>query len=234
MLTTTKINSLKTKDKPYKVSDTHGLFIHVQPTGSKLWRQKYRYNGKEKLLSHGKYPIVSLAEARILRDNAIKSLSDGHDPSKIKRQKKTEAKNTFEAIAKEWHDKESINWKPIHSKKVWRQLEADILPYLKNEPIDKITPTDLLEVLKKIEGRGALDIASRQRQRCDAIFKHAILTDRAGFNPASQLVGVLKTKRVEHRKALDKKELPEFFSKLENVDAHSVVKLATKMLIQYF
>jgi len=234
MLNTTKLNSLKPKAKPYKVGDSNGLYIYVRPSGTKSWRQKYRYNGKEKLLSHGKYPTLSLAEARELRDKAIKSLSDGIDPAKTKRRQKSEAKNTFEAIAKEWHEKQAINWKPIHATKVWRQLEADVLPYLKDEPIDKITPTDLLEVLQRIQDRGALDIASRQRQRCDAIFKHAILTERATHNPATQLVGVLKTKKVTHRKALDRKELPEFFSRLEAAETHEVVRLATKILIHTF
>lgn len=128
----------------------------------------------------------------------------------------------------------SLNWKPIHSKKVWKQLSADVLPYIQDEPIDKITTIDLLEILRRVEKRGALDIAARQRQRCEAIFKLAILTERATHNPASQLVGVLKTKRVQHRKALDRKDLPEFFNKLESTESHIIVKLATKMLIHTF
>lgn len=125
------------------------------------------------------------------------------------------------------HEKQSLKWKPIHAQKVWRQLEADVLPYLKDEPIDKITPTDLLEVLNRIQDRGALDIAS-QRQRCDAIFKHAILTERATHNPATQLIGVLKTKKVEHRKALDRKELPEFLSRLEHAETYEIVRISHK------
>lgn len=234
MLNTTKINSLKTREKPYKLADANGLYIYVRPTGTKSWRQKYRYNGKEKLLSHGKYPTVTLSEARELRDKAIRSLHEGIDPAKAKRREKTEQKNTFEVIAKEWHEKQAVNWKPIHAEKVWRQLEADVLPYLRNEPIDKISPTDLLELLNRIQDRGALDIASRQRQRCEAIFKHAILTERATYNPATQLVGVLKTKKVEHRKALDSKELPEFFRRLEDTETHDIVRIAIKILIHTF
>jgi integrase len=234
MLTSTKINSLKPKGKPYKTADAHGLYIDVRPTGAKFWRQKYRYNGVEKLLTHGKYPIVSLAEARKLRDAAIKLLSDGTDPSKAKRQSKARLSNTFGAIAKEWFDRQSINWKPIHSDKVWRQMEADLVPYLKDEPIDKISPTDLLEVLRRVEGRGALDVASRLRQRCEGIFKLAILTERADNNPATQLVGVLKTKKVKHLKALDHKELPEFFAKLEAFESHPVVKAGVKIIAHTF
>jgi integrase len=234
MLNTTKINSLKPKDKPYKVADAHGLYIDVRPTGTKCWRQKYRYNGKEKLLSHGKYPMVTLAEARELRDKAIRQLYDHIDPARAKRRAKSESNNTFEVLAKEWHEKQSVNWKPAHSAKVWHQIETDLLPFLKDEPIDNITTTDLLEVLDRVQKRGALDIAARQRQRCDAIFKHAILTDRATHNPATQLIGVLKTKKVVHRKALDRKELPEFFSRLESTQTHDVVRLATMILIHTF
>lgn len=234
MLTSTRLKSLKPQDKKYKCADAHGLYIEVRPNGSKFWRQKYRYNGKEKLLSHGKYPIISLAEARVLRDKSLKVLSDGQDPAKLKRQAKTQQGNTFGIIAKEWHDKQSVNWKPHHAEKVWRQLEMDVLPYLKDEPINKISPTDLLDILKRVEKRGALDIAARLRQRCDAIFKHAILSDQATHNPATQLIGVLKTKKVEHRKALDSKELPIFLSKLESTESHIIVKLATKILIHTF
>ena len=156
------------------------------------------------------------------------------DPSKAKRQAKAQQSNTFGVLAKEWFDKQSINWKPNHADKVWRQMEVDLFPYLDNEPVDKISPTDLLEVLKKVEARGALDVASRLRQRCDGIFKHAILTERATVNPAIRLVGVLKTKKVEHLKALHHKELPEFFAKLESFDSHFTVKTAIKIIAHTF
>lgn len=221
MLTSSKINSLKPKEKPYKVSDAHGLHILIRPSGTKTWRQKYRINGREKLLTHGKYPFTTLAEARKLRDEALGLLEKGIDPSRAKRQAKAQAENTFGNVAKEWFDKEAINWKPIHSDKVWRQIERDLFPILKNQPIEQISPTDLLEVLKKVEARGALDVAARLRQRCEVIFKHAILTERASVNPATQLRGVLKTKKVKHLNALEAKELPEFFTKLV---AHTFVR----------
>jgi integrase len=234
MLTDTLIKSLKAKDKSYSISDANGLYIEITPKGSKYWRQSYRFNGKQKKLAHGVYPRVSLAKARELRDKALDDLQNDTDPAKTKRQAKTQLANTFGLVAKEWHEKQSVNWKPNHSVKVWRQLEADVLPYLRDEPIDKISVTDLLEVLQRVEKRGALDIASRQRQRCEAIFKHAILSERASYNPATQLVGVLKTKKVEHRKALDRKDLPAFFDALESIESHAVVKLATKMLAHTF
>ncbi|MGH1542680.1 MAG: tyrosine-type recombinase/integrase [Arenicella sp.] len=130
MLTDTKVKGLKSKEKAYKVSDSNGLYIHVQPTGSKLWKQKYRFNGKEKLLSHGKYPQITLTEARELRNEALKNIQHNIDPAKVKRQEKVKQDNTFEVVAREWHEKQSVNWKPHYAKKVWFQLECDILPYL--------------------------------------------------------------------------------------------------------
>jgi len=234
LLNSTRINSLKPQDKPYKVFDAHGLYIDVRPTGAKFWRQKYRYNGKEKLLSHGKYPTVTLAEARVLRDKAIKAISDGNDPSTIKKELKEQKKDTFTELAREWHEKQSVNWQSNHAQKVWHQLSVDILPFIGNNPISEISASQLLNTLKKVEQRGAYDIASRLRQRCEGIFKHAILSERATNNPATQLIGVLKTKKVKHRNALDSKELPSFLAKLEAINSHEVVKLATKILIHTF
>jgi hypothetical protein len=110
----TKLRPLKAKEKPYSISDGHGLHIEVRPTGAKYWRQNYRYNGKQKKLAHGTYPLVSLADAREKRDQALKYLQNGNDSSKLKRQEKLKLKTTFGEPAKEWHDKESANWKPIH------------------------------------------------------------------------------------------------------------------------
>jgi len=210
------------------------LHILIRPTGTKTWRQKYRINGREKLLTHGKYPHTSLAEARKLRDKAIAQLEKGVDPAKAKRQEQAKSSNTFGVIAKEWFDKQAINWKQIYCDKVWRQMETDLFPRLQDEPITKITTTDLLEVLRKVEQRGALDVTSRLRQRCEAIFKHAILTERATTNPATPLVGVFKTKKVKHLNALEAKELPEFFSKLEAIESHLIVKIATKLVAHTF
>jgi CelD/BcsL family acetyltransferase involved in cellulose biosynthesis len=122
MLTTSKINALKPKEKEYKLSDAHGLHILIRPTCTKVWRQKYRINNREKLLTHGKYPFTTLAEARKLRDEALAMLEKGIGPAKAKRLAKTQLSNTFANLAKEWFDKQAINWKPIHADKVWGVL----------------------------------------------------------------------------------------------------------------
>jgi len=234
LLTNTKIKNLKTKDKSYKVSDAHGLYVHVHVNGSKYWRQNYRYNNKQKTLSHGLYPRVSLAEARELRDDAIKQIAQGVDPSQSKKLSKLSRANTFELVAKEWFEKESENWTEGHQNKVWLSIERDLFPYLGDDPIDKITPVRLLEVLKKVEGRGAFDVASRLRQRADGIFRYALLTERVEQNPATQLKGALKTRKVKHLHALSKKELPQFLNDLEHYDGHPLMVLYTKMLIHTF
>lgn len=137
-------------------------------------------------------------------------------------------------MAKEWFDKEREKWSDGHSKKVWLSLEQDILPFIGDDPIDKISSIRLLEVLKRVEKRGALDVVSRLRQRTDGIFKYALLTERVSQNPATQLQGVLKTRKVSHLKALSKKEFPQFLVDLEKYDGHSIVMLSTLMLIHTF
>ena len=234
MLTNTKVKNLKPTDKSYKISDAHGLYVHVHVNGSKYWRQNYRYNGKQKTLSHGVYPRVSLSDARKRRDEALEQISNGVDPAQAKKLIKLQSANTFELVAKEWFEKEKENWSPVYSKKIWRSLEADILPFIGNDSIDKISSIQLLEVLKRVEKRGALDIASRLRQRAEGIFQYALLTERVPLNPATQLRGVLKTRKVTHMKALNKKDFPQFLLDLERYDGHPIIRLSTLMLIHTF
>jgi len=223
LLTNTKVKNLKIKDKSYKVSDSHGLYLHIHTNGSKYWRQNYRYSGKQKTLSHGVYPRVSLVDARKKRDDALDILANGDDPAKSKRLDKLKNANTFELVAKEWFEKESEKWSEGHKKKVWLSIERDLMPYLGDDPIDRISSVRLLEVLKKVESRGALDVASRLRQRANGIFRYALLTERVSVNPATQLQGTLKTRKVKHLNALSKKEFPHFLKDLERYDGHPLI-----------
>lgn len=222
------------REKTFKLSDGHGLYLEVRPDGKRYWRHNYRYNGKQKTLAHGVYPETTLSEARDKRTAARKLLKEGIDPSKQKKIDKASKANTFHSIAKEWFDSQQEGWADNYSKKVWRSLEYDIFPDIGDEPIERITTTQLLDVLRKVEKRGAYDVVSRLRQRCEAIFKYALLTDRGTFNPASQLQGVFKTRKVVHQKALDRKDLPEFMDKLSRDSGHPVTKLATEMLAHTF
>jgi integrase len=222
------------REKTFKLSDGQGLYLEIRPDGKRYWRQNYRYNGKQKTLAHGVYPKTSLAIARVKRKAAIDLLDAGIDPSKQKKIDKASKANTFQSIAKEWYDSQREGWRDIHSKKVWRSLEQDIFPHIGDEPIEQITTTQLLDVLRRVEKRGAYDVVSRLRQRSEGIFKYALLTDRATFNPATQLQGVFKTRKVVHQKALGRKDLPKFFDDLSRDQGHPVTKLATEMLVHTF
>ena len=179
-----QVKNAKTKGKLYKLADGGGLYLEVTPTGSKLWRMKFRQaNGKENRLSFGTYPTVSLEEARQKRLDAKKMLTAGTDPAQAKKTAKRlsaqAAANTFEAVGREWFEKFSSEWAETHSSKIQQRLEKDIYPVIGRRPIDEITAPELLDALKKIEARGAVETAHRVRSHCGQIFRYAIVTGRA-------------------------------------------------------
>lgn len=234
MLTDTKLKSLKPKEKSYKVSDSHGLFIYVTKAGGKRWRQKYRINGREKLLTHGEYPFVTLQQARALRDAARGLIKQGIDPSIEKRSEKASKLNNFESIARKWHEAQKSDWSDNHTQKVIVSLEKDIFPSLGKIPIEEITTPLLLDTLKQIEKRGAYEQARRVTQRVDAVFKFAIAAGIASYNPAQDVQGALKKPKKQNYNSIDIKELPDFIKALSELDAHPTVKLATEMLMLTF
>ena len=192
---------------------------------SKCWRMKYRIFGKEKRLAIGVYPLVSLADARQSREIAKKQLLQLTDPSDAKRDGRREAHrnadNTFKAVALEWHEvKKSGGWSDKHTANVLRRLELDIFPYLGNRPISAITAPDVLDALRKIEARGALDIAARVRSICSQIFRFGIQTGKcqADHNPVVHLAGALKTRKTQHFAALESKEIPALLHAISTND----------------
>lgn len=232
------VKQAKPKEKPYKLGDAGGLYLLVNPNGSKYWRLKYRVAGKEKLLAIGVYPEITLAEARDHRDQARKLLRQGEDPSKVKKrakaQKRIQVENTFEVIAREWHAQKLESWSPDHAHRVLKTMEKDIFPDLGGRPIAEIEPSEILEVLRKVERRDALDVAGRVLQYCKVIYQYAIQTERAKVNPAAELTGTLKTRKVTHRPALPRAELPEFLVKLDNYDGEPETRSALNLLILTF
>lgn len=222
-LTNTFCKASKPKQKPYKKSDGGGLYLHIMPNGSKLWRLKYYYLNTEKLISFGSYPTVSLAEARELRENAKKLIQNGIDPSEDKKNQKREAiinaENTFRSVALEWHDNQQGRWSNKHHQNVLHRMKTDIFPYIGNDPIKDIEAPDLLSALRKIEKRGALDIANRVRQICGQVFRYGIQTGRCKRDPSSDLRGALKTRKKQHFAALSTREIPEFLEALERNEA---------------
>jgi hypothetical protein len=164
-LTDTVIRSAKPDSKPFKMVDEKGMLLYVAPTGGKLRRLKYRFDGKEKLLSMGAYPDISLKDARARRDEARKLLANGIDPSenrKVQKAAKVErAANSFEVIAREWFAKYSSGWSTSYSGRALKRLENDVFPWIGGRPIAELTASDVLAVLRCIEGRGTLDTAHR-------------------------------------------------------------------------
>lgn len=219
-LTDIKCKAAKPGAKPQKLTDGHGMYLEVMPNGSKYWRLKYRFLGKEKRLALGVYPEVSLGEAREKRDQARKLLAAGVDPLTVKKEQKRLAilnsENTFEAVAREWHEHQLNRWSEDHAGNVLRRMEADIFPYIGNRPIADIDAPELLEVLRKIEKRGAIDIAHRARQICGQVFRYGIATGRGERDHAADLKDALKTIKTTHFSTLDIKEMPEFLQKLEH------------------
>lgn len=226
------------KEKPYKISDSGGLYLQVLPTGAKYWRLKYRIDGKEKLLAIGVYPETSLKAARLLAQEAKKKISDGIDPIVQKKKEKLrssiERSSTFTAVALEWIDIKRASWKEVTADKTLLSLQQDIFPHLGSRPISDIEPIELLTVIKKIEARGAHETASRVLQRCRAVFAYGIITGRLKSNPAMDLSGGLKKVKVKHRAALPASELPEFLKKLDEYAGDETTKLAIKLLALTF
>lgn len=208
------------------------------PNGSKYWRLKYRFDGKEKRLALGVYPEVSLMLAREKQDQARKLLTNKIDPSHVKKEEKIKKKinheNSFEAVGREWHSNKLAGWTPRHADYVIKRLQADIFPTLGFKPVDEITAPELLSVLRVIEARGAIDIAHRAHQTCGQIFRYAIATGRAKHDISSDLRGALKTCKKENYARLEAKELPEFLQRLEEYEGELQTKLGLKLLILTF
>ncbi|HEM7189281.1 TPA: tyrosine-type recombinase/integrase [Providencia rettgeri] len=234
-LSARQIQTAKPKDKEYKLSDERGLYLLVKPNGARYWRMKYRFAGKEKKLSIGVYPDISLADARVKRDEARKLLAEGNDPSEQKKleklAKKITVENTFKAIANEWHTHKSSEWSESYAESVLDALDKDIFPYLAKRPIAEILPLEMLEILRMIEKRGALEKMRKVRQFCNQIFRYAIATGRATVNPAAELTGTLKAPKIQHFPHLTAQELPELLQKLSGYSGSPITRLATKLLL---
>ncbi len=200
-LTDVKIRNLKRQDKTYKLSDGGGLFLLIKPIG-KYWRYSYRFNGKQKTLSIGVYPEIPLKKARQKHAEARLLLADGIDPSAHKQAqkqaRKAEALNSFEALAREWHSKQVPHWSEKHAHILLRRLEANVFPWLGNRPPGQIKPPEVLQVLRKVEARGAVDTAHRVLQVCGQVFRYAVAIGLADSDPCRDLRGALSKVRGSH------------------------------------
>lgn len=198
MLTEAHCRSARPKASSYKLHDAGGLFLLVLPSGTRTWRQKYRFGGKEKQLTHGHYPVLSLKEARTRRDAAKRMLLDGIDPGKRKdellaaRRGTAAPPYTFKLAAMRWHKLQSSGWKPRHAEKVLASLETEVFPLIGDRPIAELKPADIKPVIEAVQDRGAVDRAHRVLMRISRIFQLAVVDERVQADPAAPLTPILK------------------------------------------
>ena len=239
-LTETAIKKAKPADKPIKLSDGRGMYLLVNPIGSKLWRWKYRVLGKEKVLSLGAYPDVSLAQARDGVDKARKALAAGDDPmAKRKADKvatRTAAENSFETVARKWW----ANWKPArseqHAGQVMRRFEANVFPYIGGRPISEVQAPELVAMLKGIEARGVSDLAKRALQTSSQVFRYAIAHGLAKRNPATDIkpADVLASRQKQNLVRIESRELPELLRHIDAYRGTATTRLAMKLMAMTF
>lgn len=222
-LTNAQLVQAKPTGKVQKLFDGGGLYLEVTPSGAKYWRLKYRFAGKENRLSMGVFPAVGLKAARELSDNARKLIGSGTDPSQARRIKKltvhTEAANTFESIALEWHKTKSSGWSTTHTDTTMDRMRLNLLPWLGTRPLADIEAPELLATLRRIESRGAIDTTHRVKSILSNVFSYAIATGRATRNPAFDLGTALKTTIKGHHPAIV--EPVRFGQMLRDIDAYS-------------
>ena len=230
MLTIQEIKNAKAGDKPRKLYDRDGLYLFVTPAGSKLWRGKYRVRGREKTLSLGPYPRVSLADARKRWFDA-RQLDDPSAAKQAEKQVLDSTAPTFLSVAEEWYTRQSPGWTRKHRSQVWRTLETDILPTLGPRPIDEIQPRELMPLIEAIEDRGAGEVAARVLQRVRAVFSRAVALGYREVNPASELHNHLKPRRKGQQTALTLDELPAFLRALEKYTGDPATRLGLRLLI---
>ncbi|MBZ1874008.1 tyrosine-type recombinase/integrase [Klebsiella pneumoniae] len=230
-----QVDAAKPKEKAYKLADGAGLYLEVVPSGSRYWRMKYRFNGKEKRMAFGVYPAVSLAQARALRDEAKKKLAEGIDPSFAKKEEKlvrdVRLHNTFQAVALEWHGTKVSRWSAGYASDIIEAFNKDIFPYIGQQPVNEIKPLVLLNVLRRMESRGATEKAKKVRQRCSEVFRYAIVTGRAEYNPAADLTSAMSGHESKHYPFLTVEELPDFFKALSGYTGSPLIVLAARLLI---
>lgn len=238
-LTDLAVRKATVRDKPYRLSDEKGLYLEVALSGSKYWRWKFRFAGKEKRLALGVYPEVSLAEARAARDGARKLLTSGVDPSEARKAQKASrvelAENSFEAVAREWFAKYAPSWVDTHSDKIIRRLERDIFPWVGSKPIDKVSAPILLVCLRRIEERGAIETAHRALQNCGQVFRYAIATGRAERDVSADLRGALSPVVESHHASItDPKAIGALLRSIEGYEGSLVTKCALRLAALVF
>lgn len=232
------VRNAKPKAKVYRLKDGDGLFLQVEPNGGKYWRLRYFFIGKEKMLALGKYPEISLVDARDRRLAARKLLAHGIDPGEKKKADKRaavlDAQNSFRSVAKDWHDTNKSKWTPEHATRLWRRLELYVFPDLGDRSIASIKTPDLIPVLRKQEKAGILDTAGRVAQVMNVVFRYAVHSGIIQQNPANDLRGVLAPHKETHFAAIAPSELPELLDKLKATATSAQNRIAIMLLLHTF
>jgi len=227
--------------EPGRLADGGGLCYEITKSGVKRWLYRYRLDDKQQMYVIGRYPNLSLSDARKKHEEAQNLVKKGINPAlnrkKIKqanREKETAEKqqraNSFEYVALEWIDQQRGAWSPNHATSVISTLQNDVFGPIGSKPIDLITPPEVLKILRKIENRGSLEIARKVLQRMNAVFRYAVQTGRATYNPAADMQGVLKSKAVEHMPAVFDRKLGQL---LRDITASKKMHVTTKLALQF-
>lgn len=235
-LTDTKVRSAKPEAKEYSLVDGDGMFLLIHPNGSKYWRFRFRFGGKQHLMAFGVYPETSLADARQKREEARKLVAAGIDPREHKRAVKEEqAKEviTFESVARDWHASNQ-KWSKSHSARVLKSLEDNLFDAIGKRNIAELKTQDLLKPLKAVEMSGRLEVAARLQQRTTSIMRFAVQSGLIDYNPAQELAGAIATAKRQHRASLDFDRIPELLHRIDSYTGRPLTRLAVELTLLVF
>ena len=235
-LTDTKVRSAKPEAKEYSLVDGDGMFLLIHPNGSKYWRFRFRFGGKQHLMAFGVYPETSLADARQKREEARKLVAAGIDPREHKRAVKEEqAKEaiTFESVAREWHASNQ-KWSESHSGRVLKSLEDNLFDAIGKRNIAELKTRDLLIPIKAVEMSGRLEVAARLQQRTTAIMRFAVQSGLIDYNPAQEIAGAVATAKRQHRAALELNRIPELLHRIDTYTGRPLTRLAVELTLLVF
>lgn len=233
-----QIKNAKPQEKPYKLADGGGLYLYVTPKGTKSFRLKFRFDGKEQVLTIGKYPHVSLSEARAMAETAKTQIAQDINPAAQKQAEKQQAQeaalNTFAAVAKEWHRVSTLRWKPHHAARVWRYMETDVLPHIGSLHLDEIRVLDIQALLERVMTRNVSNTAEKIRQWIGAVYEYAAQRELTERNPAKRLKGFVVQRETVHHRALPLSELETFYRRLKEARIDPANRIALLLLILTF
>ncbi len=235
-LTDIKVRTAKPQEKEYTLVDGDGMFLLIHPNGSKYWRFRFRFGGKQHLMAFGVYPETSLADARQKREGVRRLVAAGIDPREHKRAVKEEqAKEniTFESVAREWHAANK-KWSEEHSRRVLKSLEDNLFSAIGKRSIEELKTRDLLAPIKVVEATGRIEVASRLQQRTTAIMRYAVQSGLIDYNPAQEMAGAVASSNRVHRPALELKRLPELLHRIDGYTGRPLTRLAVELTLLIF